>query len=711
MFERLPLDPTDIAPDAGTGPGAEVQVEPPAEPAAPAPPDRARPWEPLDLATTAGFVVALAVMFLVANRGVEPRTVWVLAIAYLALASLWVGRQLHNSLKGESAVLPARWVIGLVAGGALLFLPVLVVRPGAMGVSSFAGSVAFAGALIAYLGIGYGVARARARVAALPLAADVAPRSWFDRYLTPTGGAVALTAMFALTVAGLATLGEAPLWIPVVLLGLGLLGLPLTVSVLSEHGIRYFMRRPDRVLASVLVGVLALTCGFAAAASSGATGVPYLVLLGFALFVVILASSSMADIAVVLLLIALMGVTAPEDGTLDRPEPDDRVLVALGDSYISGEGAERYLDATDEAGINQCRRARTAWPVRVTEDTDHFDSLVFLGCSGADTYNVRLQQDGALAPLPDPQFGKGTQLDEWKAEWADLVPDPALVVVSLGGNDAGFSKIGLACLAPGDCNDPELRHIWRTGNLDRVENRLRQAYTDIAETFPDSPVAVIPYPDPVADTAPCAEAALSPGDVVFIDGLLRDLDTIIAEVAAEFGFYFIEPAIDSLADAHKQLCDPRGGDAGLNFLRPQSTGGLAHQRFNPTQWHHNSLHPNPDGHEAIAAAVAAWLDSEASALSDGAEVRLPREPGPDPVDETYPANEGECWTVDPVSDTGRTCADESADWVADEVGRFALGRGIVLLLIGIGIWLVCVPGFARLRARRLRRNRRWVSGS
>jgi hypothetical protein len=52
----------------------------------------------------------------------------------------------------------------------------------------------------------------------------------------------------------------------------------------------------------------------------------------------------------------------PESAPLD-PYPDSALrMVALGDSYISGEGARRYFRGTDEPRENLCHRAATAYP-------------------------------------------------------------------------------------------------------------------------------------------------------------------------------------------------------------------------------------------------------------------------------------------------------------------------------------------------------------
>jgi hypothetical protein len=78
------------------------------------------------------------------------------------------------------------------------------------------------------------------------------------------------------------------------------------------------------------------------------------------------------DFVAVMLIAALLGVTPlpaaiPENLAITSPTSagtgaplTGRVLVALGDSYMSGEGAPVFFDGTDN-GVSQCRQAPTVW--------------------------------------------------------------------------------------------------------------------------------------------------------------------------------------------------------------------------------------------------------------------------------------------------------------------------------------------------------------
>ena len=83
--------------------------------------------------------------------------------------------------------------------------------------------------------------------------------------------------------------------------------------------------------------------------------------------------------------------------------------------------------------------------------------------------------------------------------------------------------------------------------------------------------------------------------------------------------------VSALAASHLQLCDPANqGGYGINFVSPESVGGLPDQRFNPGNWLHDSFHPNERGHQAMLAAFNTWLaqtphsDPDAPATADPA---------------------------------------------------------------------------------------------
>jgi lysophospholipase L1-like esterase len=149
---------------------------------------------------------------------------------------------------------------------------------------------------------------------------------------------------------------------------------------------------------------------------------------------------------------------------------------------MSGEGATRFFDGTNDADENECRRAPTAYAQRLVEfdRADAIKRLAFHACSGAVADEIH----------EVPKFGE-IQLEQLRADKA-AGADIEVVIVSIGGNDAGFSTIGAACLAPGSCvvrgND------WLE-TLDHVSAEAVVAYEEIRADVGDAvPVVAVPYP-------------------------------------------------------------------------------------------------------------------------------------------------------------------------------------------------------------------------
>src|SRR5690606_34519160 len=63
--------------------------------------------------------------------------------------------------------------------------------------------------------------------------------------------------------------------------------------------------------------------------------------------------------------------------------------MALGDSYISGEGAYSYRDGTDTER-NQCHQSLVSYPYLLGERQSSFASVA---CSGAQMINVTSKED------------------------------------------------------------------------------------------------------------------------------------------------------------------------------------------------------------------------------------------------------------------------------------------------------------------------------
>jgi hypothetical protein len=222
------------------------------------------------------------------------------------------------------------------------------------------------------------------------------------------------------------------------------------------------------------------------------------------------------------------------------------------------------------------------------------------------------------APLPPPE----SVVSVWADSLADLGERPAgplpqlvtavaggatgevdVVLVSIGGNDVGFSSIVKACLLPKGCD--ERREIWLDA-IDLLGPQLDEVYAQIRVAFPNADVLVMPYPMIVnAEPGTSCDLGLSQDEREFVVDFIHELDLTIADAAARAEFEFVEEGVNAY-DGH-QLCD---GQAGANHLKLVPPAGAELGRYSPATWIPGSMHPNVLGHQLTAAAsVCAVADA------------------------------------------------------------------------------------------------------
>ncbi|SNT64574.1 GDSL-like Lipase/Acylhydrolase family protein [Asanoa hainanensis] len=625
------------------------------------------------------FAAALAAFLALAGSGSSTLTIQVLFTIFVIAATIWVRGQYLDSLDDR------QWLVSWRVGLALALV-------GAAMVVSYAfwpmRGVALAGAIVAYFVAGSAITWLRQGMRS--------DRRRLTLGVTFTGAGVVLA------IAGLALLGRSSgraVYAELAFLGLAFFALlPVGVALLSEVVIRRLCGSGRKLRLGTGLSGLALLL-VSAALLFAYTRSPWLLgaIVVAGLMMVALVSTTQADVAFVLGVIALLGVTpTPEDlpPALRTDRTASSLLVAIGDSYMSGEGASRYYAGTDVGGDNQCRRSPSAWAAMAGQQPP-FGRLEFLACSGARTWNVQSAARPVRpeAPVPSaPDGEEATQLDLHTRNYADAAFAPAMVVVSLGGNDAGFSTIGLMCLAPGNCGDQA--HLW-TDSLPQVKLALRDTYQHISDVFPRTPVVVVPYPDPIHLTGTCDDVALSIGERRFLhDYVTNGLNRVLRETAREFGFYYLAEMESALATAHLQLCDElNGGRPGLHFIGVRSVAGVAEQRFNPKNWSHSSLHPNERGHAAMLRTFQTWLPALDTMLIRTTAV------GRYDSGRAAPAAVQAVPQCDLLDTTTAGCRTQGMRWAKSQVRTTAWTYGWLLLFPLAGTWAAAVAFFAWQRRR------------
>lgn len=264
--------------------------------------------------------------------------------------------------------------------------------------------------------------------------------------------------------------------------------------------------------------------------------------------------------------------------------------IALGDSYVSGEGEtddNYYLPATNTVN-NKCHVSKRSYPYLVATSWQVVGNNA--ACSGATTKDILGDQ---------AKYGQVALV-------ASYLPDA--VTVGIGGNDAGLIDKLRVCLGFDECEwaantggDNPMRSSVAI-ELQQVSSKLRAVITKIKSISPKTRIAVVGYPSFIKASADCPGiigTLLQPSERLFASKAIEYLNTVLASTAAAEGVAYVD-----ISDSYKGrvLCD-KNSDA-MNGLRVGND-------IAPISWlsflkviGSESFHPTPLGHSLAAAAIA-----------------------------------------------------------------------------------------------------------
>jgi hypothetical protein len=659
---------------AGRGPTTSVQP----------PPDGPVWWVPRVL-----FVIGACFLVWVSVRGSSLGWLYAALGGFSVVSVVFVGQQLLRGQRHGPRLVPTGAFLCLLGLIMLAIFPLLGFD-----------ALPLLGAVLLVLGLGWLVEAWRT---AWP---DAGARSALVKWgVASICGAPALAAV---ALVGLDSAKGIGFILRLILLGVALLiVLPIGLNLLSEYGLRWLadLRRrrtragesgPARYIVPVGIALLVLAVGFVAGLALADWVLTAIVVASAIVLIVAIVSNTHADVGIVLTGLALVGAAPPQ-----QPVPGEltavgsNTVVVLGDSYMSGEGASTYFAGTNDAGGNQCRRAPSAYGVRIATTSHRFDQVVFLACSGARSYHVIAADSGDHTRVqtgePATQIQQIKQLKQRNPGFR-----PALVLVGLGGNDAGFGTLGEMCLAPGDCSTQRklLEH-----NLPQVEHALLATFGSLKRVLPGVPILAVPYPQPVADRKRCDGIALTKSERDFIRDFVDKLDSRMQSAANRAGIGYVAAMKDSLQAHNLQLCAARKSTAGVNFVDVLSVNGLASQRFNPARWIHNSLHPNERGHAAMLDTLDTWLDGNRSTLEElAARSEQPDSDTPAAPTQAVTEPDPPCSMTAPGDES---CQVQARRW---EMQQITDRDSVVLTSALLGLGLVWAASIAVLSVRRRRPN-------
>ena len=250
--------------------------------------------------------------------------------------------------------------------------------------------------------------------------------------------------------------------------------------------------------------------------------------------------------AALLLLAPLLATTSAATSASAAPERTSYDV--LGDSYGSGYGVPPY---------GACGRSQSAYGVLV-DGRARLDLDDFVACAGATTTSLVL----------------GGQLGALDA-------DTDLVLLSIGGNDTGWSQAVVACLFRSDNDCTTASNGVRARIAGQLPGQLDTLYGKIAAAAPDARVIVTGYPRLFSPEYGGYLGASAAEQETLNEGA-DQLNAAIRAATVRYGFDFV--------DVTKRFLGH-----GVNSDEPWVLG--------PTD--PGAVHPTLDGYEAYAAAVTA----------------------------------------------------------------------------------------------------------
>ncbi|WP_245871080.1 SGNH/GDSL hydrolase family protein [Asanoa hainanensis] len=325
-------------------------------------------------------------------------------------------------------------------------------------------------------------------------------------------------------------------------------------------------------------------------------------------------------------------------------------VVAMGDSYSSGEGNFDYSRVSDQYGEDPankdaCRRSPRAWSRKVVIPNtpggatlgslaDGHNSAVdfhHVACAGAQTHNLMSTTTLTGAPAPVSQRNKppaGTQGELTQLDQGFVDANTTLVLLQIGGNDAGWSDVVNACFF-NDCLDPSFRfdkeEIPELKNLpltqlvprklhDWVQPDVRRVIREIKERAPNAWIIMPGYPKIFNDGSSVGGEIL--GQEFLISGdEVTWLNQAAGTAAAELLYSDLPNKINSI-DVRADF-DGRGvgGLSSLErWLNPIVPGEFPCLLFPDDDGEkcgeyvgEGTMHPNPAGHQGYATAVSSRM--------------------------------------------------------------------------------------------------------
>lgn len=289
-------------------------------------------------------------------------------------------------------------------------------------------------------------------------------------------------------------------------------------------------------------------------------------------------------------------------------------LLGLGDSYISGQGAFVYREATD-AGNNGCHLSELSYPFLLGKK--YFNTYNSAACSGAVTSDVIFKSSSetsqenytgqVLDKIPERERNKQHILATflpgfiYQQEFASTYL-PEAMLLSVGGDDIHFADIIKACLANeggGTCYDTYEDRAELVNQIDAIYPDLVETYTRLLQASANARLYVVGYPQIVKADGDCGlNVHLNQKETELSEMLISYLNGVIKKAADTAGVYYVDT--EDAFTGHR-LCE--AGSKDTKAVNGVTVGDDVAIKFHGVTLFHlgnETYHPTALGYKLLA---------------------------------------------------------------------------------------------------------------
>ena len=290
---------------------------------------------------------------------------------------------------------------------------------------------------------------------------------------------------------------------------------------------------------------------------------------------------------------------------------EPKSYIALGDSFVSGEGAYNYFRGTDEKGINLCHLSKESYPYLISKKLN-LTFMKSVACSGAMMKNVVGIDRIEIIKEPITDENKAGRTNQWadyrdnaNNELGSFLPGyyyqkrfvfdsyPDVITISIVGNDIGFDDKLKRCLMPDECYSTyeDRLEILREargkfGDLVRLYEDIRSAGNK------DAKIYVVGYPKVFKYNSSCGlNVVFNFDEPLFANQLLSQLNEVIKAAAKRAGVRYVD--VENVFEG-AELCSNSAAKAINGLTAGNDILGVAGNE---------SYHPNKLGHWLYAQAI------------------------------------------------------------------------------------------------------------